>query len=100
MSPYALSIISPQGVAFDGQAQSLIASGEQGFLEILAGHAPIVAKLKKGAAILTQDGQKKYFAIGPGVLEVNGQHRVLLLSDYIFPAKDRQDIQEQLAKVK
>ncbi len=100
MNTYALSIISPQGVAFDGQAQSLIVPGEEGLLEILANHAPIVVMLKKGGVVLTQDGQKKYYAIGPGVLEVNGQHRVLLLTDHIFPATSSQNVQEQLAKVK
>lgn len=97
MREYLLSVISPQGKAFEGVVASVVAPGEQGFFEVLAGHAAMVVMLKKGIVTLTQSGQKQYFAIGPGVLEVNRQHEVLLLSDHALPANSRQEAREKLA---
>ena len=91
MSAYPAAIISPHGKIFDGEVQSLIAPGEDGLLEILRGHTPIINLLKQGVVTIRQENQKMYFAIGAGILEVNDQHHVLLLVDFAVPAEDLAD---------
>jgi F0F1-type ATP synthase epsilon subunit len=41
----------------------------------------MVTSLVKGPLIIKQDGKESYFAVGPGLLEVNAQRNVLLLAD-------------------
>ena len=96
MASYPLSIITPEGKKFDGLIESVIAPGVEGFFEILNDHAPYLASLKKGMVTLKQKGQRSYFAIGSGVLEVNLKHEVLLLSDFAIPALAPQEIQSKL----
>ncbi len=96
MANFQLSIVTPAGKAFEGSAQSVIVPGAEGFFEVLANHAPMVVILKKGIVTLTQDAQKKYFAIGPGVLEVCARHETLLLSDFVVSAANLSEAQEKL----
>ena len=93
---YQLSIVTPNGKVFEGAAQSVIVPGAEGFFEVLANHAAIVSMLKKGIVTLRGNEKSQYFAIGPGVLEVNSAHDVLLLSDFAVSANSRADAQEKL----
>jgi len=82
---YRLSVIAPTGKVFEDEVDSTIAPGEEGFLEVLSHHAPMVARLKAGPLTLRQNGQRREFAIGPGVIEVSARHDVLLLTDSAKP---------------
>ncbi len=48
MSTFALKLIAPTRVLFDGQASLVIAATTEGEEGILAGHAPFVGALKPG----------------------------------------------------
>ncbi|OGX19913.1 MAG: hypothetical protein A2Y04_06360 [Omnitrophica WOR_2 bacterium GWC2_45_7] len=50
----------------------------------------MVASLAKGLLTLEKDQGIKYFAIGPGVLEVGLGSNVLLLSDYAYAADSKE----------
>lgn len=82
MNTYHLSIITPNGKVFDDQVESLVAPGAAGSLGILAGHAPIVVSLKNGLLAVKKENEERFYAISAGILEVSGQNRVLVLSDY------------------
>ncbi len=45
---FQLGIYSSDKTIFEGEAVSLVAPSESGYLGILASHAPLVAKLKPG----------------------------------------------------
>ena len=96
MTSYPISIITPNGKIFDGQVESLIAPGVEGFFEVLNNHAPMVAMLKEGVLVLTQGSNRLFFAIGPGVLEVNQKHSTLLLVDFALPAVSANEAREKL----
>lgn len=81
MPTYRLSIITPNGKVFDDQIDSLIACGTTGSFGVWARHAPMVASLAKGPLTIKRDGKESYFAVGPGILEVNAERDVLLLAD-------------------
>ncbi len=82
MNTYPLSIVTPNGQVFADQVTSLIAPGIAGFLGVLAGHAPCVVFLKKGPLTIKKKDVERFYAIGPGVLEVDGPSHVIILCGY------------------
>lgn len=73
MTPFKLKIVTPDGVAFEGQAEELIVRTVTGDMGILAGHINAVAPLGMGQAMVLADGHKRYAAcIGGMVSVVNG----------------------------
>ena len=73
MTPFALKIVTPDGLAYDGQAEELIIRATTGDMGILAGHINCVASLGMGRATIVIDGKKRYAAcIGGMVSVVNG----------------------------
>lgn len=95
MANYQLSIITADGEVFNGQVESLIAPGELGSFGILSNHAPLATSLCNGPLTVTQDGAKKYFAISSGILEVNDQSNVLLLTDFAKKVKSIDEAKEE-----
>ena len=70
MTAFPLKIVTPDGLAFDGQAQELIVRTVTGDLGILAGHTSCVAPLGMGTATIVIDGQKRYAACIGGMVSV------------------------------
>ena len=70
MTPFSLKIVTPDGLAFDGQAEELTVRTTTGDIGILAGHLNCVAPLGMGRATVVIDGQKRYAACIGGMLSV------------------------------
>ena len=78
MNTFALMIVTPDGVQFDGQAEELVVRTTTGDMGILAGHINCVAPLGMGMATVMVDGQKRYGAcIGGMVSVLNGQVKLV-----------------------
>lgn len=74
MTPFLLTVVSPDGMEFEGQVEQLIVRTTSGDMGILAGHANIVAPLGMGQATIIADGNKRYAACIGGMLSVvNGK---------------------------
>lgn len=71
MTPFSLKIVTPDGMAFDGQAEELIVRTTSGDLGILAGHMDCVAPLGMGRATVIVDGQRRYAACIGGMVSVS-----------------------------
>jgi F-type H+-transporting ATPase subunit epsilon len=69
---FKLSIITPQRIVYEGRVSSLIAPGENGYLGILADHAPFMSNLVPGKIVAkgTTGAPKAFYCDGGGVLEV------------------------------
>ena len=73
MKSFALKIVTPDGVQFDGQAEELIVRTVTGDMGFLAGHINAVSPLGMGKATVIVNGEKRYAAcIGGMVSVVNG----------------------------
>src|SRR5947208_173117 len=46
---FSVSVVTPEGAAFDGDAEMLIVPGAAGEIGVLARHAPLVAMLNAGS---------------------------------------------------
>ena len=74
MTPFHLKIVTPDGIAFDGMAESLSVRSTTGDLGILAGHTNLVVPLGMGRATIVMDGKRRYAAcIGGMVSVMNGK---------------------------
>ena len=78
MNSFALKIVTPDGLIFEGRAEELIVRTVTGDMGILAGHADCVAPLGMGLATVVIDGEKRYGAcIGGMVSVLNGQVKLV-----------------------
>jgi F-type H+-transporting ATPase subunit epsilon len=90
---FSLSLVTPEGAAFEGEVEMLIVPGAAGEIGVLARHAPLVALLKAGATRIYRDrgGEDVLeFATGPGFFKVE-QDRALALVDDAVEAREIDD---------
>ena len=100
MATFEVSLVTPDGAAFEGEVELVIVPGEAGEIGVLARHAPLVAMLKAGSTRIYRDRQSEdvvEFATGPGFFKVE-QDRALALVDDAVDARhiDAARAQEQL----
>ena len=78
MSSFPLTIVTPDGLQFEGQADQLTVRTTSGDMGILAGHVNCVAPLGMGRATIVSEGKKRYAAcIGGMVSVVNGSVKLV-----------------------
>ena len=70
MNSFSLKIVTPDGLAYEGQAEELIVRTTTGDIGIMAGHINCVAPLGMGQAMILVDGKKRYAACIGGMLSV------------------------------
>ena len=92
MSSFHLTIATPEGGKFDGQAERLTVRTTEGEVSILARHINYVAALGMGpATIVTEDGTERRAAAIGGVLAVtNGEVRLIVST---FEWEDEIDVE-------
>lgn len=72
MTPFQLKIVTPDGIAYEGMAESVSVRSTSGDLGILAGHTNLVAPLGMGRATIVVDGKRRYAACIGGMVSVIG----------------------------
>lgn len=72
MKDFSLKIVTPDGIHFDGIAQSLTVRTTTGDMGILADHVNCVAPLGMGMATVMTQGGKRYAACIGGMVSVVG----------------------------
>ena len=69
---FHLQIVTPDGVSFDGQAESLYVRTQTGDIGILPNHIDYAAALGMGQARVTVDGETRTAACIGGLVSVSG----------------------------
>ena len=81
---FSVSVVTPEGAAFEGEAEMLIVPGAAGEIGVLARHAPLVAMLKAGSTrVHLGDGNVREFATGPGFFQVLEDRAIALVDDAV-----------------
>jgi F-type H+-transporting ATPase subunit epsilon len=81
---FSISVVTPEGAAFEGDAEMLIVPGAAGEIGVLARHAPLVAMLKAGSTrVHLGDGEVREFATGPGFFQVLEDRAIALVDDAV-----------------
>ena len=79
MEIFQLNIVTPEKKVFDDDISSIIAPGSQGYLGILAHHAPLITDLVPGKLTVKDKQNKEHiYAISGGFLEVGGNQATIL----------------------
>src|SRR5512133_4205205 len=85
---FPVSVVTPEGPAYEGEAEMLIVPGADGEIGVLARHAPLVAMLKAGnTRVHITEADVQEFATGPGFFKVE-QDRAIALVDDAVPARE------------
>ena len=92
---FDVSVVTPDGPVFSGEARMLIVPGAAGEIGVLARHAPLVATLKAGSTRVHLGGSEVLeFATGPGFFKVE-LDRALALVDDAVSVKEIDDARAQ-----
>ena len=99
MKSFHIEIVTPDGVEYDGQVESLLVRADDGDVEILAGHADLLASVGVGRARIIVDGKKRFASVNGGFLSVkNGEVRLCAIT---FEFADQIDLKRaESAKAK
>jgi F-type H+-transporting ATPase subunit epsilon len=80
-----VSLVTPEGAAFEGEAEMIVVPGDAGEIGVLARHAPLVALLKAGSTrVHLRYGEEVLeFATGPGFFQVQQDRAIALVDDAV-----------------
>ena len=80
---YKLLIITPQGVQYENDVVHTLLPGEDGFVGVLANHAPYITSSSGGRLeIKEKNGEEKKFQVGPGFFEVTSNKATFLAQTF------------------
>ena len=86
--PFSVSLVTPDGPAFEGDAEMVIVPGAAGEIGVLARHAPLIATLKAGSTrVHVSQGEVLEFATGPGFFQVLQDRAIALVDDAVEASK-------------
>lgn len=101
MQSFNLKIVTPDGVKYEGQAESIIVRTQEGDTAVLAKHIDFVTALGIGTATITVNGEKRVAACNSGVLSVLKGEATVLASTFEWADEiDKERVEEALAKGK
>ena len=96
---FSVSLVTPDGPAYEGDAEMIIVPGAAGEIGVLARHAPLIATLKAGSTrVHVSDTEILEFATGPGFFQVLQDRAIALVDDAVEAENiDADRAQQQLA---
>jgi F-type H+-transporting ATPase subunit epsilon len=82
-SEFQLSILTPERSVFEGAVEYVQVPGTEGYLGVLANHAPLVTGLAEGTLTVRKSGgAEEQWAVSGGFFEVS-QNRATVLADTV-----------------
>jgi F-type H+-transporting ATPase subunit epsilon len=101
---FSVSVVTPEGPAFEGEAEMIVVPGAAGEIGVLARHAPLVAMLNAGSTriyVETDSENVLTFATGPGFFQVLEDRAIALVDDAVAAADiDVERARQQLEDAK
>src|SRR5918999_47742 len=102
---FDVSVVTPEGPTYEGEAEMLIVPGAAGEIGVLARHAPLIATLKAGKTrVHLSENDVREFATGPGFFQVQFDRAIALVDDAvnvreIDPDRAQQQLEEARAEL-
>ena len=85
MAEFTFRLVTPQRIVFEGPVVSIQAPGSEGYLGVLAHHAPLITTLKEGRLEMRDpSGRVTAYHVTGGFLEVSN-NRASALADSADP---------------
>jgi len=98
---FDVSLVTPEGAAWEGDAEMIVVPGVDGDIGVLSRHAPLVATLKAGSTRIYVDRAReevREFATGAGFFKVE-LDRALALVDDAIAADEIDEARAELERV-
>ena len=99
MRAFPIEIVTPDGMAYSGMAESLLVRTTDGDVEILAAHADFLASLGVGRARITEGGESKLASVAGGFISVKNGEVKMVATTFEF-AEDIDLARAEAAKAK
>jgi F-type H+-transporting ATPase subunit epsilon len=104
---FDVSLVTPEGPAFEGEAEMIVVPGAAGEIGVLARHAPLVATLRAGSTrvyLSVDRDDVREFATGPGFFKVELDRAIALVDDAVLAkevddARARRQLEEAQAEL-
>ena len=84
MRQFNLEIVTPDGVAFSAEAESLIVKTTLGNVEILYGHTDYFAALSTGVAKIKSNSKTRYASLSGGFISVSSSNVKVVATTFEF----------------
>jgi F-type H+-transporting ATPase subunit epsilon len=85
---FHVKLLTPEREVFSAEAIHLYARGAEGYLGVLANHAPLLTSLEPGLlSVRLPDGSQQHFVCTGGFLEVSS-NKATVLADDCQPASE------------
>ncbi|MFL5970472.1 MAG: ATP synthase F1 subunit epsilon [Gaiellaceae bacterium] len=84
---FDVSLVTPDGPAYEGEAEMIVVPGAAGDIGVLARHAPLIATLRAGSTRVYLDRDSddvREFATGPGFFQVQQDRAIALVDDAVL----------------
>ncbi|MGM9681250.1 MAG: hypothetical protein ACI3XR_07070 [Eubacteriales bacterium] len=89
MNSFRVTVSTPDGSVFDGQAEGLMLRGALGDLAVLAGHIPMITTVRPGKCrILLEEDRELTAHTEGGLLTVTKEGAILLCSTFVKEDED------------
>lgn len=75
-----LQIITPEKIAYQGEADAVSVPTQQGEITILPKHMSLVSTMKHGALVIKNEGKETVMAVYKGFVEIR-KNQVLIMTD-------------------
>lgn len=87
-TPFTVQLLTAEKTALETQAVYLQAPGSEGFLGVLAHHAPLITPLRPGPLTIEYPGgRREVFSVSGGFLEIS-RNRATVLADALERAAE------------
>lgn len=73
-----INLTTPISVIYEGEVDSIIAPGTEGYLGVLPGHTYLFTSLCAGKLTLKIDDEEKEYTIGSGYMEVHPTGAIII----------------------
>lgn len=83
----SVEIVVHDGIAYQGEADSVVAPGVDGYFGLLPRHAPMIAELGVGDLRLRHGTQWEHFSVAGGILHIR-DGVVLVMADTVEKATE------------
>ena len=84
MKSFNLKVVTPDGLAFDKEVESLLVRTDDGDVEFLAGHIDYMASLGTGRARIKEGGKDRLASVSGGFVTVSGGEVKLVAITFEF----------------
>ena len=85
---FKLTVVTPKGIYFDKEVESLTIKLTTGYRTILTGHMALIGALDYAPMHIILDGETKYFAVSGGAINIKPDGSVSLLVNSIEAKED------------